>query len=241
VPELQSVFRVRSLACVTILACIAVVTGCGGGEPDPASTAAGSDGPRSPAEMLLPDRDFPSGYQPSELAIIDLRDQNAAALAAAQTAHFDPPQCRPTADADLNGQLDPANAAVSARQSPVGNTITELVTTAVRDIDADVRTTTGECSRVTVTITQGSTAGTTVVTDNQRLNPPGLPTSLSLVVKSTATTNYPGGRTDVQQTLAGYAVVDGTTVQVVAISTQEGMSDLEFTDLFQRAVARIAA
>jgi hypothetical protein len=241
VSELRSVFRVPCLACVAVLACIAVVTGCGSDGPDPAPTAADSDVPRSPAEMLLPDRDFPPGYQPSELGIIDLRDQNAAALAAAQTAQFDPPQCRPTADADLNGHLDPGNAAVSARQSPVGNTITELVTTAVRDIDADVRTTTGECSRVTVTITQGSTAGTTVVTDNQRLNPPALPTSLSLLVKSVATTNYPGGRTDVQQTLAGYAVVDGVTVQLVAISTEEGMSDLEFADLFRRAVARAAA
>jgi hypothetical protein len=214
--------------------------GCGDDSTEnrPPSSSAG---PKSPAEKLLPAREFPDGYQPSELGILDLRDQNAAALAAAQTAEFDPPQCRPTADADLNGQLDAGNAAVSARQSPVGNTITELVTTAVRDVDADVRTTTGDCARVTVTITQGSTAGTTVVTDNQRLSPPALPTSLSLMVKSTATTSYPGGRTDVQQTLAGYAVVDGTTVQLVAISAEGGMSDLAFADLFERAVLRAAA
>jgi hypothetical protein len=216
-----------------------ISTGCGSGSSD--DQPAMSAGPKSPVEKLLPAREFPDGSQPTDLGILDLRDQNAAALAAAQTAEFNPPQCRPTADADLNGRLDAGNAAVSARQSPVGNTITELVTTAVRDIDADVRATTGACARVTVTITQGSTAGTTVVTDNQRMSPPTLPTSLSLLVKSTATTTYPGGRTDVQQTLAGYAVADGTTVQLVAISAEGGISDLAFADLFKRAVARAAA
>lgn len=238
----MGVLRRRAGAGVIVLTVLGLISaGCGDNSTDDGPASSSSEEPTSLAEKLLPAREFPDGYQPTELGIVDLRDQNAAALTAAQTAVFEPAQCRPTADADLNEQLDAGNAAVSARQSPVGNTITELVTTAVRDIDADVRTSTGACARVTVTITQGSTAGTTVATDNQRLSPPPLPTSVSLLVKSTATTTYPGGRTDVQQTLAGYAVVDGTTVQVVAISSEGGMSDLGFSDLFKRAVLRAAA
>jgi hypothetical protein len=195
----------------------------------------------TPAALLLPARAFPEGYQPAELSVIDLREQNAAALESAGTAQFDPPQCRPTADADLNNKLDVSNTAVSAWQSSAGNTITELVTTVPRDIDADVRATVGECAQVTITITQGSTAGTTVLTQNRRLTPPPLPTSLSLMAESVATTTYPGGRTASSQTLAGYAVVDGVTVQLVANSTENGHSDLEFADLFAQAVARVSA
>ncbi|MBA4023473.1 MAG: hypothetical protein C0482_14015 [Gordonia sp.] len=225
---------------VIILATIGLLTSACGGSTNPAPPSASQPGPFTPASALLPAREFPAGYQRAELGVVDMRDQNAAALAAASTAQFDPPQCRPTADATLNEQLDPSNAAVTAWQSSTGNSIIELVTTVPRDIDADIRANTGECARVTITVTSGSTAGAAVVTENQRLTPPPLPTSLSLLVKSVATTTYPGGKTAVAQTLAGYAVVDGITVQLVAVSTQDGMTDAKFAELFSRAVTQVA-
>lgn len=209
--------------------------------PASESSAPTESVPNTPAALLLPAREFPKGYQPAELGILDLRAQNAAALESARSAQFDPPQCRPTADADLNDQLDVSNAALSAWQSPTGGTITELVTTVPRDIDADVRVSVGECAQFTITVTQGSTAGTTVLTQNRRLTPPALPTSLSLIVSSVATTTYPGGRAATSQTLAGYAVVDGITVQLVANSTEKGLSEAEFADLFAEAVDRVDA
>lgn len=222
-----------------ILAAVCVLTSACSGDSGPGPASPSSSGPVRPANVLLPAREFPAGYQPVELGVVDMREQNAAALAAASTARFDPPQCRPTADAELNEQLDPSNAAVSAWQSPAGSTITELVTTVPRDIDADVRANAGDCARVSITITQGSTAGAVVSTENRRLTPPPLPTSLSLMVRSVATTSYPGGKTSVSQTLAGYAVVRGVTVQLVSTAPDGGLSDIEFADLFARAVARV--
>ncbi|PYE15109.1 hypothetical protein DFR67_111185 [Williamsia limnetica] len=225
---------------VIVLATVCLVSSACGADADPAPSSSSQPGPFTPAGALLPAREFPSGYQRAELGIADMREQNAAALAAASTAQFDPSRCRPTADVTLNEQLDPSNAALSAWQTSSGNSIIELVTTVSRDIDADIRVNTGECARVTITVTTGSTAGTTVVTENQRLSPPPLPTSLSVLVKSVATTTYPGGKTAAAQTLAGYAVVDGVTVQLVAVSTQDGLTDAAFAELFARAVAKVA-
>lgn len=222
-----------------ILATVCLLTSGCGGDSDPGPASSSQSGPVRPATILLPAREIPAGYQPVELGVTEMQEQNAVALAAASTAQFDPPQCRPTADAALNDQLDPSNAAVSAWQSPAGNSITELVSTVPRDIDADVRANVGECARFTITITGGSTAGTTVLTENRRLTPPPLPTSLSLMVRSVATTSYPGGKTATSQTLAGYAVIKGVTVQLVANASDGGMSDGEFADLFGRAVARV--
>lgn len=232
--------RERVRVPVIVLATVCLLTSACGGDGDPVPSSPSQSGPFSPSSALLPAREFPAGYQRAELGVPDMRSQNAAALAAASTAQFDPPQCRPTADAALNEKLDPSNAALSAWQSPAGNSIIELVTTVLRDIDADIRANTGDCARVTITVTTGSTSGTTVLTENQRLSPPPLPTSVSLLVKSVATTTYPGGKTAVAQTLAGYAVVDGVTVQLVAVSTQDGMTDAKFAELFTRAVAQVA-
>lgn len=224
-----------------ILATVCLLTSACSDDSDPGTASPSQSAPVRPANILLPAREFPEGYQHVELGVADMRDQNAAALAAASTAQFDPPQCRPTADAELNEQLDPSNAAVSAWQTPAGSSITELVTTVPRDIDADVRANAGDCARVSITITQGSTAGATVLTENRRLTPPPLPTSLSLMVKSVATTSYPGGKTSTSQTLAGYAVVRGVTVQLVSTAPEDGLSDVEFADLFARAVARVGS
>lgn len=233
--------RVRMGAPAVIVATICLLISACAGDSEPASSSPSRSEPARPASILLPAREFPAGFEPVELGIADLKEQNAAALASAATAQFDPPQCRPTADAALNEQLDPANAAVSAWHSAPGSTITELVTTVPRDIDADVRANVGECARFTITITQGSTAGSTVVTENRRLTPPPIPTSLSLMVRSVATTNYPGGKTTSSQTLAAYAVVKGFTVQLVANSPESGLNDADFADLFARAVARVGA
>jgi hypothetical protein len=232
----------RGKLCVSVLVFTSLcLLGTSCSDDAPAVSESSEPPSDAPAALLLPAREFPEGYQPAELSVIGLREQNAAALESAKSAQFDPAHCRPTADADLNNQLDVSNTAVSAWQSPAGSTITELVTTVPRDIDADVRVTVGECARVTITVTQGSTAGTTVLTENRRLTPPALPTSLSLMAKSAATTTYPGGRTATSQTLAGYAVVDGITVQLVANSADGGIGDLEFADLFAEAVARVGA
>ncbi len=240
----------------TAVFALAVLFGCGSGTtPSPPSAV--------PADLLLSPDDLPAGFTPAQLSVADLVASNQGAVDSAESAGVDPPECRPTADAELNAQLTAGNAAVLAARAS-GSGLVELVTTARRDIDSDIRVTTGICATTTTTIHNGDLRGTRIVTRYSELPMPDSESESgrseaieqSLVLRSVVTTTLPDGGVRAQVGYAGYAALDrpGTgsvTVQLTVSGEAtpagpapaepvEPMSAAEFSALFGQAVSAAA-
>lgn len=186
---------------------VGALTACGSsgssGSP-PAVTVA-------PADMLLRPASLPAGFVPSPHTVDELKTANGTQIDSARTADVTPPECRPTADAELNGRLQATNGALLAARSGSANLV-ELVTTVQRDLIADIRTNTGACAHTETTTRTGQLAGTRVATTVAVLPGPdeGATADLvdqSLVLRSAVTTTLPDGGTRNQVGLAGYALV----------------------------------
>ncbi|MGW0038700.1 hypothetical protein [Gordonia sp. NPDC003376] len=190
---------------VAVSAVCGTVVGCGAGQaPIPVVG-------RAPADLLLDPAGLPTGYTPSPLTVDQLVAADAASLKAAASTTIVPERCRPTADAAFDPQLSGADAAVLAATSGTG-TLVELVTTAERDISADVVATTGRCARTETTIHGGNMAGTRVTTDYTTLDEPDLAEHRQAVeqihlVTSAVTTTLPDGGMRSRISHAGYALV----------------------------------
>ncbi|MFW0783245.1 hypothetical protein AAFP35_01870 [Gordonia sp. CPCC 206044] len=210
-------FRRRSTWAVTMAVGVLVsgLAGCGAQEPTtPADHAA-------PADLILDPDDLPSGFRPTQFTVSDLVAGNRGPIDAAKSAEVTPPDCRPTADADLNPQLTAANSAVLGARSSSASLV-ELVTTARRDIEADIRVTTGRCATTTTVVGSGNLRGARIVTRYSEVPTPGIGTDdrrvgQSLALRSMVSTTLPDGATSTQVGYAGYALVerpDGSSVTV---------------------------
>nr|WP_202422504.1 hypothetical protein [Gordonia sp. SID5947] len=230
---------------------MAVVAGCGGSDPE-----AGSNASAVPADLLMAPGELPAGFTPTQLSVTDLVAGNRGPIAAAAKAAVTPPECRPTADADLNPQLDAANSAVLAARGEKGSLV-ELVSTVRRDIEADIRATTGICATTTTVIGSGNLRGARIVTRYTEVPPPSSEddgtVQQSSTMRSTVTTTLTDGAVSTQIGFAGYAIVTGpggapVTVQLTvageatpatkppAPATQP-MTDAEFAASFGDAVS----
>lgn len=228
--------------------------------------ACGTPGPRAvaavaPADLLITPQQLPAGFEPTQLSVADLADGNKGPIESARTADISPDVCRPTADADMNPQLSQDNSAViAARADDAG--LVELVSTVRRDVDADIRATTGGCALTTSTITTGSMRGAQIVARYTEIPNPDLGERASSVresvlVRSDVTTTLADGTASAQVGYAGYAIVaraGGSPVTVQLTVTSDAapaakppappavpMAAADFTAVFRDAVTAAAA
>ncbi|GED96736.1 hypothetical protein nbrc107697_07750 [Gordonia crocea] len=174
--------------------------------------------PPKPGAMLLAPTALPSGFTATATTVAELAAANAGPLAEAAHTPVVPADCRPTADAGLNGRLDDDTAAVlTARSSDA--TLSNLVVAGPRDIDADVREHTGACATTRTTLTTGGRAGAVVIAEHRKLAPPvlsgaaagrlGLVGRLTIsqmfLFRADTTTTLPDGTTSRSVSFAGYA------------------------------------
>ncbi|WP_202926652.1 hypothetical protein [Gordonia desulfuricans] len=203
------------MAIVAVITAGGAVAGCGAGQaPIPVVG-------KAPADLILDPGGLPTGFTPSPLTVDQLVAADAASLKAAANTTIVPEQCRPTADAALQPQLSGTDAAVLAATSGTG-TLVELVTTAERDIAADVVATTGRCARTETTIVDGNMAGTRVTTEYTTLDDPDLAEHRDAVermhlVASAITTTLPDGGRQSRISYAGYALVQRPGKNVVTV------------------------
>ncbi len=176
--------------------------------------------PAEPGAMLLAPMELPPGFGPVSATVAELVAANAGPLAAAARAVVAPPDCRPTADADLNGRLSDDDAALLAARSPDAS-LSNLVFAGDRDIDADVRQRTGACATTRTTIPDGVRAGAIITAEHRVLPPPvltgarpgrlgqlGRLTITQIVLfRTDSTTTLPDGTTSRSVSYAGYAAV----------------------------------
>lgn len=192
-----------AVAAVLVLGAVAA---CGTSTPPtPAQSSA------VPADLLLSPADLPGGFAPTQLSVADLVAGNRGPIESAATSQVTPSECTPSADADLNSRVRPDDSAVLAARSRSG-ALVELVTTARRDVESDIRVTTGRCSTTTTVIGSGTMRGTRIVTRYEELSTRGLAhdstaVEQSLALRSTATTTLPDGAVSSQIGYAGYAIV----------------------------------
>lgn len=201
---------------IAVMAATASLVGCGDGTVPPASVATSA----VPADLLLAPGQLPGGFAPAQLAVADLVEGNRGNIEAANAAEVTPPDCRPTADADLNEQIDAANSAVLAARSSTASLV-ELVTTAQRDIPADIAASTGRCAITTTVIREGNLRGARIVTRYTELPTPAQMQGSdrlhqALVLRSDVTTTLPDGAASTQVGFAGYALLSPAAEQTAA-------------------------
>ncbi|GAA1481090.1 hypothetical protein GCM10009624_15300 [Gordonia sinesedis] len=243
------------------IAGVAALAACGGEEVATAPPAA-------PADMLLRPAQLPAVYVPTQVSVTDLTAANQARIDDGRTADVVPADCRPTADAALNPQVRADNSAVLAAANGDAGLV-ELVTTARRDLMADLRATSGSCARSTMTIRRGNLAGARVETTYTPLPDPDLTAGAdggsavaetavdqTVAVASSVRTTLPDGGIRTQSGYAGYALVrrpgaESVTVQLTVSGATsaaaptpspaaEPMSRDDFVALFGAAI-RVAA
>ncbi|WAC53858.1 hypothetical protein [Gordonia sp. SL306] len=243
--------RWSAAAIIAAAAVMAVVAGCGS---DPVTGPAPS---AVPADLLMSPGELPAGFTPAQLSVADLVAGNRGPIESARSAVVTPPECRPTADADLNPQLTAANSAVLAARSD-GGSLVELVSTARRDIDADIRSTTGRCAITTTVIGSGNLRGARIVTRYTAVPTPdsgerGSSVQESTAMRSMVTTTLTDGAVSTQIGFAGYAIVTrpgaaAVTVQLTvggeatpatkpATGATQPMTDAEFAAAFGDAIS----
>ncbi|NLG44974.1 MAG: hypothetical protein GX543_00720 [Gordonia sp.] len=233
---------------LTAATLVGAVTGCSGAD----------DAPLPLTALVLESDALPAGYTLYTQATVDeLIGVNRRTLEQAETVEFRPEECRPTADADFNPRLTSENTVLLVAQSESG-TLSEVVSTVVRDLGADRRATTGACRIVTAVPTRGTLATAEIVTRNTELTGPrGDFVKQSVVVRSDTVTTLGDGGVRVRSALLSNVLVqrpDGQTVTVqlnvagpdsaVQPTAPEAidppLSDAEFTELVQQAAERAA-
>ncbi|MGV9709219.1 hypothetical protein ACWDTI_00955 [Gordonia sp. NPDC003424] len=245
-------YRQSSIGLAVLVSAVVTLAGCGG------STAPAT--PVVPADLLMKPDALPAGFTPTPLSVTDLVAGNRDRIDAAKSAQITPPDCRPTADAELNKELSQDNSAVLAARGE-GATLLELVTTVRRDIDADIRSTTGGCATTTTLIDAGTLRGARIVSRYEQIDPDLGPHAASvqesLALRSEVGTTLSDGTVSNQVGYAGYATVarpgtEPVTVQLtitgertpasrVPAPAPEPMSRAEFTAAFRDAVTAAAA
>ena len=163
--------RVRSRPSITptimavVVAGVAatLLAGCGASEPVGVGTTL--------AGRLLPGDRLPKSFTAVPYQTGDMIAANRSTLEQATKVGFEPEQCRPTADAAFTPHLTEDNTVLLAAQAD-GGTLTELVSTVPRNVDADRRDTSGPCRVVTSTPTTGVLVGARIVNTATELPAP---------------------------------------------------------------------
>ncbi|MFZ2511665.1 MAG: hypothetical protein WAW85_11345 [Gordonia sp. (in: high G+C Gram-positive bacteria)] len=207
--------------------------------------------------LVLPSASVPAGYQVVPVPVDDLLSANRQTLEQATTVAFSPPVCKPTADAEFSPQLNTDNTVLLVAESDTA-TLSEVITTVRRDLDADRRATTGPCRVVTVVPTKGTLAGAQIVTSRREISVPHSDeVEQAVVVRSDTVTTLVDGQYRVRSALLGSALVrrpNGATVTVsVNVATRDlsarpeaptqiapPMDEDEYLTLFDEAIARAA-
>ncbi|MFT3716735.1 MAG: hypothetical protein QM774_12565 [Gordonia sp. (in: high G+C Gram-positive bacteria)] len=218
----------------------------------------GGDKQRPLTDLVLNVEQIPDGYTVVPASVDDLIASNRSTLDQAASVTFSPDECTPTADAAFNPQLNDANTVLIVASSDAG-TLSETISSVVRDVDADRRATTGVCRVVTAEPTKGTLAGSHIVTTTTELpGPTGDAVENELVVRSDSVTTLPDQGVRVRSALLSNVVVrrkDGSkvTVQLNLATVDQGvlkqvpadfqppMSDGSFVQLVQNAVDRAAS
>lgn len=213
-----------------------------------AHSAPSLDKPTTPRAQLLPTlADFPAGTVielVSPRALDRARDQLAESM---KTATIEPPECG-------HKQVDVAStmsAAESTTSTVVARNLTHATTYAVGVVDGieDLASfeddMLGSCADVTTTIATGNRT-LSETSHTERVAPPQtLPADRTLAYRTTTTMAAPGsgqaepGRTRATQSMNGYAVVRGMTVEVRVNSLTGSVSTAEFDQLFTAAVTKV--
>lgn len=226
---------------------VGLTAGCGdSAEPSPPLTA-----------LVLTSAQVPIGYQMVPMPVDDLLSANRQTLEQAATVEFTPPACAPTADAEFSPQLTTDNTVLLVAESDTA-TLSEIITTVRRDLDADRRATTGPCRVVTAVPARGTLTGAQIVTSSRELSAPrGDDVEQAVVVRSDTVTTLVDGQHRVRSALLGSALVrrpNGVTVTVsLNVATRDGgarpdipaqiappMDEDEYLKLFDAAIARAA-
>ncbi|WP_155826677.1 hypothetical protein [Jongsikchunia kroppenstedtii] len=213
---------------VAVVACL-TVAGCGSDKKEPTAVTT--------SDKLVSIDDIPSDYSTVVMSVDDLQANNAQNLDQMKTATYSPPQCKPTADDALNRAISPQNTSLLVTQGPNQNSITELVTTVIRDIDSDRRTGTGACATVTTSIHAGLMAGATMVTESRELPIDKGAASDAFVARQIVTTTLPNNPTQTATSLVGYAIVGKVTVQLTGHFNSNPMPNEQFVRIFSQAIA----
>jgi hypothetical protein len=223
---------------VPVVAVALLVTGCS------SHSGSNSGKPTTARAQLLPSlADFPAGAVIEHITPEELdraRDQLTESM---KNATIDPPECG-------HRQIDIAtamSAAKSRTSTVVAQNPTRGITYAVGVVDGaeDLASfedgVLGSCAEVTTTM---ATAGQTLreISHTVPVTPPEqLPADRTLAYQTTTRVTMPvgSGRTQTSQSMNGYAVVRGMTVEVRVNSLTGSVPPAEFNRLFTAAVARV--
>lgn len=189
-------------------------------------SACGSDDPERPlTALVLPAASIPAGFTVVPASVDDLVVRNRTTLEQASSVAFAPEQCAPTADAAFNPQLTENNTVLLVASSEDA-TLSEVVTTVRRDIDADRRATTGMCRTVTAAPSTGSLAGARIVTTTTELPPPtGDAVEQALVVRSESVTTLTSGQVRLRSALLSNVLVRRPGGEIVTVQLNAGSAD----------------
>jgi hypothetical protein len=223
---------------VPVVAVALLLAGCSS-HPAP-STAK----PTTPRAQLLPTAaDFPAGAVIEHVSRRELdraRDQLTESM---KTATIEPPECG-------HKQVDIATAMSAAKSrtaTVVAQNPTHAMTYAVGVVDGaeDLASfkdgVLGSCADVTTTMpTGGRTLSETSHTESVA-PPQTLPADQTLTYRTTTTVALPAnaGRTQTTQSMNGYAVVRGMTVEVRVNSLTGAVPPTEFNQLLTTAVTKV--
>ncbi|MEZ5210455.1 hypothetical protein MYK68_18815 [Gordonia sp. PP30] len=197
----------------------ALLAGCDSKEPETPLTS-----------LVVGSSSVPDGFTVVPANVEDLISANRSTLEQAASVAFTPPECAPTADAKFNPALTTDNTVLLVAQSDSA-TLSEVVSTVRRDIDADRRVSTGVCRVVTAVPSTGTLAGARIVTTSTELSSPtGKAVEQALVVRQdTVTTLAAGGGVRTRSSLLSNVLVRRPSGEVVTVQLNVGSSGDQVT------------
>ncbi|WOC12752.1 hypothetical protein [Gordonia sp. MP11Mi] len=244
------------MAAVVAAVAATVLAACGGGGQTDVGTPL-------PGRLVPSDR-LPKGFTAVPYQVGDMIAANRSTLEQSEKVGFVPAQCRPTADAEFNPKLTEENTVLLAAQSVLdtqsgSGTLTELVSTVRRNVDADRRDTSGVCRVVTSTPTIGALAGARIVNTSTELpalrGDPDLREEVeqAYLVRTDSVTTFADGSVRARSSYLANVLVASPDGQVFTLQLGAGGGDTSgtarseppvseevFTDLVRSAVERVA-
>ncbi|MFT3661033.1 MAG: hypothetical protein QM809_06440 [Gordonia sp. (in: high G+C Gram-positive bacteria)] len=216
------------------------------GDDDPA--------PRALSSLVLGAEYLPEGFAVAPADVTSLIGGNRRTLEQAASVTFAPAECRPTADEAFSPLMTSDNTALLVAEA-ASATLSEVVSSVRRDIDADRRATTGRCRVVEARPTRGTLAGARIVTTSSELpSPSSEAVEQGLVVRSESVTTLTDGKVRVRSALLANLLLrrphgEVVTVQITVASANTNtssaapkrieppMSEADFLRLVDDAVA----
>lgn len=233
------------MAAVAVAVAASALAACSG---DPVDVGTGLSG------RLVHSDELPKGFTaiPS-YQVGDMIAANRSTLEQAEKVGFEPALCRPTADAAFNPKLTEENTVLLVAQSDAG-TLSELVSTVRRNVDADRRDTSGPCRVVTSTPTTGVLAGARIVNTSTELPARrGDSVTQSYLVRTDSVTTFADGSVRSRRSYMANVLVESEGGEIFTVQLGAGGADAAgsaqseppvsedaFADLVDAAVERAA-